>query len=586
MPEKRLLQAAAVLGKVFWADGAARLAGADPDAVATSLHSLTRKGLIRRERRSAVSGDEEYAFRHVLARDVAYGQIPRSDRGAKHLAAAEWLEQLGRVDDHAELVAHHYERVLELSPVTDAIRDAARRAYGHAGERALRLGAYPVAARYLAGALALEPDVGERPSLLLGHAIARFRAESADDALRSAVDELEQLGARDLAAVAAARAANAAWRGGRHDDAEALVTRAVELAGTTASAARAEALSEAGRFAAFGGQLERALAYCDEALPIAEALGLDELRATTMNTRGVVEITAGKLRESLSTYRSVIDAGLSGSAEQTRAYMNLAVVWEADGYMDESHRLHELAIQSAMRQGDKAQILWLESSMIRGQLYLRGQWDEALERAEAFLAEVAPLGGHYLEPGLRAVRAGMLAARDETDEALRDIELVIEQLVGRVDAQTVIPTNLELARSLIILGDLERARERIALAMPALGIARHRAPGVTSENAVTVVQTGFAEQWKKLSAQMAETGRVWLARLIYEGRAADAAEIYDHISYPLEAAVARMLAAEQDAAAGRLREADEQLQSALPFFRAVGATRIVREADALLAAAS
>jgi class 3 adenylate cyclase/tetratricopeptide (TPR) repeat protein len=586
MAEKRLLQAAAVLGKVFWADGAARLAGADPDTVATSLHSLARKGLIRRERRSVVSGDEEYAFRHVLARDVAYGQIPRAERGAKHLAAAEWLEQLGRVDDHAELVAHHYEQVLELGAASDAVLGAARRAYRQAGERALRLGAYPVAVRYLGGALALDPDVPELPSLLLGHAVARFRAESSYEALRSAIDELERLDARDFAASAAAHAANAAWRAGRHDDAERFVTRALELAGPTASAARAEALSEAGRVAIFEGHHETASAYCDEALSIAEALGLDELRATTLNTRGVVEITSGRLRDSLATYRSVIDAGLSGSAEQTRAYMNLAVVWEADGYMDESYRLHEVAIESAMRQGDKAQLLWLESSMIRGFLYLRGHWDEALERTEAFLAEVAPLGGHYLEPGLRAVRAGMLAARDETDDALRDIEITIEQLAGRVDAQTVIPTNLELARALVILGDVERARERVAVAKPAAGIARHRAPGISAENAVTAVQTGFADDWARLNAQMAETGRVWTARLIYQGRAADAAEIYDYISYPLEAAAARMLAAEQFAAAGRLAEADEQLQLGLPFFRAVGATRIVREADALLAAAS
>src|SRR5205823_4020469 len=76
--EKRLRQDAAVLGKVVWAGGAAALSGFDDATVEQALHSLERKGLVRRERRSAVGGEEELAFRHVLVRDIAYGQIPRA----------------------------------------------------------------------------------------------------------------------------------------------------------------------------------------------------------------------------------------------------------------------------------------------------------------------------------------------------------------------------------------------------------------------------------------------------------------------------------------------------------------------------
>ena len=41
------------------------------------LHALERKELVRRDRRASVAGETEYAVRHVLVRDVAYGQIPR-----------------------------------------------------------------------------------------------------------------------------------------------------------------------------------------------------------------------------------------------------------------------------------------------------------------------------------------------------------------------------------------------------------------------------------------------------------------------------------------------------------------------------
>jgi len=54
---------------------------------------------------------------------------------------------------------------------------------------------------------------------------------------------------------------------------------------------------------------------------------------------------------------------------------------------------------------------------------------------------------------------------------------------------------------------------------------------------------------------------------------------------PLEAAV-RLCAAKNLVAEGRGAEVDEQLQKALAFYRSVGATRYIREGEALLAAAS
>ena len=58
------------------------------------------------------------------------------------------------------------------------------------------------------------------------------------------------------------------------------------------------------------------------------------------------------------------------------------------------------------------------------------------------------------------------------------------------------------------------------------------------------------------------------------------------LGIPALTATARLRAAKPLAAAGRRTDADEQLQAALAFFRSVGATRYVRDAEALLAAAS
>jgi len=73
--EKALLQDAAVLGKVFWAGALSSLASHEQGALEARLHALERKQFVARERQSAVAGEDEYSFRHLLVRDVAYGQI-------------------------------------------------------------------------------------------------------------------------------------------------------------------------------------------------------------------------------------------------------------------------------------------------------------------------------------------------------------------------------------------------------------------------------------------------------------------------------------------------------------------------------
>jgi predicted ATPase len=88
--EKRPLQDAAVVGKVSWLGALAAMSGGSRFAAEERLHALERREIVRRERRSSVGGEVEYAFRHVLVRDAAYNQIPRAQRAEKHRRAAEW----------------------------------------------------------------------------------------------------------------------------------------------------------------------------------------------------------------------------------------------------------------------------------------------------------------------------------------------------------------------------------------------------------------------------------------------------------------------------------------------------------------
>ena len=75
-----------------------------------------------------------------------------------------------------------------------------------------------------------------------------------------------------------------------------------------------------------------------------------------------------------------------------------------------------------------------------------------------------------------------------------------------------------------------------------------------------------------------------LYRGFVRGEYADAAEVFAHMGTRPYEALARLRAAETLVAEGRRAGADEHLAKALAFFRSVGATRYIREAEALLPA--
>jgi class 3 adenylate cyclase len=89
--ERALLLDAAVVGKVFWRGGLERL-GDDPAELPVLLSALERRDLIRREATSAIEGDEQYAFKHVLIRDVAYELLPRERRRRSSELMARFVE--------------------------------------------------------------------------------------------------------------------------------------------------------------------------------------------------------------------------------------------------------------------------------------------------------------------------------------------------------------------------------------------------------------------------------------------------------------------------------------------------------------
>jgi class 3 adenylate cyclase len=108
--DKRAVQLASVIGRVFWTGPLQRLLDAPPDDVEDALDRLQDRGLVVARMSSTIAGQRECAFKHVLTRDVAYETLPRRDRAAAHVTVARWIEETAgeRWREFVELIAYHY----------------------------------------------------------------------------------------------------------------------------------------------------------------------------------------------------------------------------------------------------------------------------------------------------------------------------------------------------------------------------------------------------------------------------------------------------------------------------------------------
>ena len=132
--DKRLLQAASVVGRVFWTGPVTELTGVSGPDASDAFRRLEERELVSSRAGSTLSGQREYIFRHVLTRDVAYESLPRRDRASAHSNVATWLERTAgeRAGEFAELLAYHYATAAALARETegglsDDLRSAALR---------------------------------------------------------------------------------------------------------------------------------------------------------------------------------------------------------------------------------------------------------------------------------------------------------------------------------------------------------------------------------------------------------------------------------------------------------------------------
>jgi class 3 adenylate cyclase len=578
--EKSLLQEAAVVGRAFW-PGAL-------DASQELLRSLLRKEFVRRERRSSVAGEEEYSFAHALVRDVAYGQIPRADRAAKHRAAAAWIQTLpaDRAADRAEMVAHHLGAALELAAASsvadDGLRSQAREAFRDAGERAASLNALPSAVRHLSAALELTADDDpERPRVLLalGLALGQTDHAAALPILDEAAAALEAAEDPKAAASAALIGARTSWYLGRRDAADEHLQRALTLLEhEPASEVKAEAFAERARLSMLAIESRDAVEMADAGLEVAEEVGAELAQASMLITRGTVLESRDDVERGVEIAERLKDLN-----QLSRGLNNLAELAIAAGDLPSAFEVYDRTRREFTQFGVPTYLLWLdvqEASLA----FLIGRWDRALDLIEPILARFDAGTTHYLETDARGTRAPILHARGETRAGLADVERGLAVARSAKDPQIVVPALGSVAGLLARDGRLEEARR---LLDEALTICRGLTPyySFAPNLLVGVLDVGMEDEFAEVFGPHADNDP-WTGAAVtaWRGDLLGAADLLErHDGKALEADL-RVRAAARLHAAGDTAGAEEQRRRAVTFYRSVGATERIREADALLSA--
>ena len=350
LPEqpRRTAKVASVVGRVF---DAATVDAAAPDLtdlVAPSVLVLTERDLVVPEPAPTDVSTPDWAFRHVVVRDVAYDSLPWAVRATLHDRIGHHVAAVAgpRAEDPRvlDLLAHHHWHGRD----DDRKRDVLARA----GAAARTAGANAVAALHLSRLLTLVDDAAA-PDVLADLGEAQERAGAMDDARATRTRALElavRAGRRETAGGARVALADLARRGGDFTAAAALLEVAeADFAAVDDDAGLGRVLHLRGTLAGQQGRLDEARQHYGRSLVIRRRIGDRAAEGSLLANLGMMAEYDGDYptaialtEQALAVREEVGDRWAVGHAHSNLGMLLLAVdeTTRAIASLTEALRLH------------------------------------------------------------------------------------------------------------------------------------------------------------------------------------------------------------------------------------------------------
>ena len=471
---KAILADAAVVGKVFWAGAVGTMGGRSADEIRDAMADLARLELIRPQPRSSMAGETEYAFWHVLARDVAYAAMPRARRSQRHVAVARWIEAKAgdRIEDVAQILAYHHSIALDLALATGdealaaELRPPTIRFLLLAGKRALGLD-LPVALELLERAVAQAPTGHpDRPTVLESYGDALKDSGRYPDAA-AAYDETVTLlrsAGRPIPAGAVMGKLGGMYenmgdprsQGATRDAVDLLEPHGPtpELANVLRRLATVDVVE--GRFEAGLTALDRARDVGSQAR-FATERDADRFRAAVTGWRGIARMMQGNLDGAREIEQAIATLTAAGDGSAVMHFRINLLIGQSN-YLKPRELEGLLGDTAAFgrARGLRANLAWLDVSILQNR-YDLGDLDGILADAPALDDELEEQGaiGIQLDVRLVTLRIDVLRGIDPGAERLAWIERTarhtefVESLTGGLGS---------VAAARVMLGDVDGAR--------------------------------------------------------------------------------------------------------------------------------
>jgi DNA-binding SARP family transcriptional activator len=488
VPEKRLLQEAAVMGRVFWLEPLRGRLGYD---IREAIAALENRGLVLARSASDLAGQVEFAFKHALLRDVAYASLPVTQRARGHADVAEWLEEISqdRVGEVMELVAYHYSAAADGWDVGDP--DEAELITANAFRSLLRAGVGARRRYAIAKAIALHrravdyaADDAERAEATeaIGddHEVA-FDGDAAVEAWLAAIELLRQQpgqdGRRAGLCLKTAQMAVARWGGFRVPADPALADRVIDegLAVVRDPSARAHLL-------------------------ILRALGAARWSWTGRSD----PVSAAERRHAAETGRRLAD-DLGALPLRGIALRGMAVVHLIEGDYDDAvaAMLEQVELLAHGGTGRDRALAHTIASIFLGDI--RGDYHEALAHARASHAVARDLFPHDRMHGtyFMMARLEQLGRWSEMQPYLDEHLELLDGPEASVSCPYVRGGPLVGALALARLGEVERARDLAARAPESL----EHPSDAEVVRAQLAIELGDADTGRELAGRLVRLGR-------------------------------------------------------------------------------
>jgi DNA-binding CsgD family transcriptional regulator/tetratricopeptide (TPR) repeat protein len=614
-PDAQRVARVVSVGRVLDQATLAAVTGMEVDAVQAALRDAVAEQVL------IPCAQTGFGFRHALLREALHDDLLPGERSELHLALAHRLELDCGIDDEQELerktaIAGHYAAAGEQPAAlrsTIAAAQAAQRvfAFGEAADladRALELWPRVQDPEQVAGVNHVDLlQIGSRAH---GDAGKRTRAESL---LREALRELGPTADPGRYAYLLARLSRTIWMLNQGAEALAAGERALAiLPADEPVGVRPLILAWLARMRFLRGNFQDAVADGERALELAVAAGDRESESNLLNTLGMSKAHLQQLDEGVALLRRAIDVAVEAEDLDgiSVAYANLADMLGLAGRNREALGVAQEGLEVLPRRFARRQD-WMQLT-VSEQAFECGDWilaREAVEQtparimglmqiyralceaelelgtgdeqaAEQLLDTIAEEIANTTEPqwigAYGALRAELHARRGELDDARR----YVEQGLGRLEVCTddaIRIARLSASAVGVEADRAQRARDLRDTAGRRDALARGR---LHMERLEAAVAAGGAVEQARLAEAKAE-----MARARGRGSARDwakAADAWDSIGRPYQAAQARWRQAECEIASGKREPAAQAAAVALAGAEQLGSRWLADEVRTLI----